>query len=192
MLAFQLGDIRTFPFIDPPSDTAIRGGYRLLEELDAVYSDSRSENEDDYRLTKLGRKLARLPVDPTVARMLLQAQREGVIEDVLVIASGLSIQDPRERPAELAKEADEMQKRFVHKESDFLTLLNIWNAYHDEIDRLSQGQLLPALTSEATSPSSTQRASNKQQATPPTPQPSLLTPRLAAKLPPTQQFTARS
>jgi len=141
MLAFQLGDIRTFPFIDPPSDTAIRGGYRLLEELDAVYSDSRSENEDDYRLTKLGRKLARLPVDPTVARMLLQAQREGVIEDVLVIASGLSIQDPRERPAELAKEADEMQKRFVHKESDFLTLLNIWNAYHDEMDRLSQGQL---------------------------------------------------
>lgn len=141
MLAFRLGDIRTFPFIDPPSDTAIRGGYRLLEELDAVYSDSRSENEDDYRLTKLGRKLARLPVDPTVARMLLQAQRENAIEDVLVIASGLSIQDPRERPAELAKEADEMQKRFVHKESDFLTLLNIWNAYHHEMDRLSQGQL---------------------------------------------------
>ncbi len=141
MLAFRLGDIRTFPFIDPPSDTAIRGGYRLLEELDAVYSDSRSENEDDYRLTKLGRKLARLPVDPTVARMLLQAHQEGVIEDVLVIASGLSIQDPRERPAELAKEADEMQKRFVHKESDFLTLLNIWNAYHDEMDRLTQAKL---------------------------------------------------
>jgi ATP-dependent helicase HrpA len=141
MLAFRLGDIRTFPFIDPPSDTAIRGGYRLLEELDAVYRDSRSDNEDDYRLTKLGRRLARLPVDPTVARMLLQAQREHVIEDVLVIASGLSIQDPRERPAELAKEADEMQKRFVHKESDFLTLLNIWNAYHDEMERLSQGQL---------------------------------------------------
>ncbi len=141
MLAFQLGDIRTFPFIDPPSDTAIVGGYRLLEELDAVYSDSRTDNEDDYRLTKLGRRLARLPVDPTVARMLLQAHREHVIEDVLVIASGLSIQDPRERPAELAKEADEMQKRFVHKESDFLTLLNIWNAYHDEMDRLSQGQL---------------------------------------------------
>jgi ATP-dependent helicase HrpA len=141
MLAFRLGDIRTFPFIDPPSDTAIRGGYRLLEELDAVYSDSRSDNQDAYRLTKLGRKLARLPVDPTVARMLLHAQRENAVADVLVIASGLSIQDPRERPAELAKEADEMQKRFVHKESDFLTLLNIWNAYHDEMDRLSQGQL---------------------------------------------------
>ena len=141
MLAFRLGDIRTFPFIDPPSDTAIRGGYRLLEELDAVYSDHRSDNEDDYRLTKLGRRLAKIPVDPTVARMLLQAHQENVLEDVLVIASGLSIQDPRERPAELKKEADEMQKRFVHKESDFLTLLNIWNAYHDEMDRLTQAKL---------------------------------------------------
>jgi ATP-dependent helicase HrpA len=141
MLAFRLGDIRTFPFIDPPSDIAIRGGYRLLDELGAVYSDHRSDNEDDYRLSKLGRKLAQLPVDPTVARMLLQAQQEGVLEDVLVIASGLSIQDPRERPAELVKEADEMQKRFVHKESDFLTILNIWDAYHLEMDRLSQGQL---------------------------------------------------
>jgi ATP-dependent helicase HrpA len=141
MLAFRLGDIRTFPFIDPPSDTAIRGGYRLLDELGAVYSDHRSDNEDDYRLTKLGRKLAQLPVDPTVARMLLQAKEEGVLEDVLVIASGLSIQDPRERPAELMKEADEMQKRFVNKESDFLTILNIWDAYHLEMERLSQGQL---------------------------------------------------
>ena len=141
MLAFRLGDIRSFPFIDPPSDTAILGGYRLLEELDAVYGDSGTENEYDYRLTKLGRRLAKLPVDPTVARMLLHGHREHVIEDVLVIASGLSIQDPRERPADLAKEADEMQKRFVHKESDFLTLLNIWNAYHNEMDRLSQGQL---------------------------------------------------
>jgi ATP-dependent helicase HrpA len=141
MLAFRLGDIRSFPFIDPPSDTAIRGGYRLLEELDAVYRDSRSENEDAFRLTKLGRRLAQLPVDPTVARMLLQAQQENVLAEVLVIAAGLSIQDPRERPAQLANEADEMQKRFVHKESDFLTLLNIWNAYHDEMERLSQAKL---------------------------------------------------
>ena len=141
MLAFRLGDIRTFPFLEPPSDTAIRGGYRLLDELGAVYGDQHADNEDAYRLTKLGRKLAQLPVDPTVARMLLQAKDEGVLDDVLVIASGLSIQDPRERPAELAKEADEMQKRFIHKESDFLTILNIWDAYHDEMERLSQGQL---------------------------------------------------
>ncbi|MEN8662877.1 MAG: ATP-dependent RNA helicase HrpA [Lentimonas sp.] len=141
MLAFRLGDIRTFPFIDPPSDTAIRGGYRLLDEIGAVSGDQHAQSEDAYRLTKLGRKLAQLPADPTVARMLLQAKEEGVLRDVLVIASGLSIQDPRERPVELAKEADEMQKRFVHKESDFLTILNIWDAYHDEMERLSQGQL---------------------------------------------------
>lgn len=141
MLAFRLGDIRTFPFIDPPSDSAIRGGYRLLAELGAVYSTSDTENEDDYKLTQLGRRLAHLPVDPMVGRMLLHAREENVVEDVLVIASALSIQDPRERPADQMKEADEMQKQFTHPESDFLTLLNIWNTYHEEMDRLSQGQL---------------------------------------------------
>lgn len=141
MLAFKLGDIRTFPFIDPPADNAIRGGYRLLEELGAVDSDRHSQNEDNFSLTRLGRQLARIPLDPTVARMLLHARNEGVLPEVLVIASGLSIQDPRERPTELAKEADAMQKRFVHKESDFLTLLNIWNAYHEQLEQLSQGQL---------------------------------------------------
>ena len=73
--------------------------------------------------------------------MLLQAQRENAVADVLVIASGLSIQDPRERPSELAKEADEMQRRFVNKDSDFLTLLNIWNAYHEKMEELSQRKL---------------------------------------------------
>lgn len=141
MMAFKLGDIRTFPFIDPPAENAIVGGYRLLAELGAVCADSESPNADDYRLTKLGRRLAQLPVDPTVARMLLQAQRENASAEVLVIASGLSVQDPRERPAELAKEADEMHKQFTHPESDFLTLLNIWNAYHEKLDTLSQSKL---------------------------------------------------
>ncbi|MFT5836808.1 MAG: ATP-dependent helicase HrpA [Candidatus Azotimanducaceae bacterium] len=141
MMAFRLGDIRTFPFIDPPAENAIVGGYRLLAELGAVRADDLSPNADDYRLTKLGRKLAQLPVDPTVARMLLQAQSEQALPEVLVIASGLSIQDPRERPAELAKEADEMHKQFTHPESDFLTLLNIWNAYHEKLEALSQHKL---------------------------------------------------
>ncbi|MGZ0655216.1 ATP-dependent RNA helicase HrpA [Coraliomargarita sp. W4R72] len=141
MMAFKLGDIRTFPFIDPPAENAIVGGYRLLAELGAVETDERSLNADDYRLTKLGRRLAQLPVDPTVARMLLQAQREHALPEVLVIASGLSIQDPRERPADLAKEADEMHKQFTHPESDFLTLLNIWNTYHEKLDALSQNKL---------------------------------------------------
>ncbi|MDQ8194250.1 ATP-dependent RNA helicase HrpA [Coraliomargarita sp. SDUM461004] len=141
MMAFKLGDIRTFPFIDPPAENAIVGGYRLLAELGAVQADERNPDPDAYRLTKLGRRLAQLPVDPTVARMLLQAQREGALPEVLVIASGLSIQDPRERPAELAKEADEMHKQFTHPESDFLTLLNIWNSYHEKLDSLSQNKL---------------------------------------------------
>ena len=141
MMAFKLGDIRTFPFIDPPAENAIVGGYRLLSELGAVTRDEKSPNEDDYRLTRLGRRLSRIPVDPTVARMLLQAEEENALEAVLVIASGLSIQDPRERPAEAAKEADEMHKKFVHPESDFLTLLNIWNCYHEKLDALSHSKL---------------------------------------------------
>jgi len=141
MMAFKLGDIRTFPFIEPPSENAIAGGYRLLSELGAVTQSEDSPNEDDFRLTRLGRRLANIPVDPTVGRMLLQAREEDALGDVLVIASGLSIQDPRERPAELAQEADEMHKRFVHPESDFLTLLNIWNSYHEKLDALSHGKL---------------------------------------------------
>ncbi|MGB0743542.1 MAG: DUF3418 domain-containing protein, partial [Opitutales bacterium] len=141
MMAFKLGEIRSFPFIEPPAESAIVGGYRLLSELGAVTADNESPNSDDYCLTKLGRRLSRLPVDPTVARMLLQAQEENVSEEVLVIASGLSIQDPRERPAETAKEADEMHKQFIHPESDFLTILNIWNSYHEKLDALSQNKL---------------------------------------------------
>ena len=141
MLAFRLGDVRHFPFIDPPSDPAIRGGYRLLAELGAVRTASDSDLEDAYRLTPLGRRLARLPVDPTVARMLLEAQHNRCVADVLVIAAGLSIQDPRERPAELAQEADAIQRRFIHKDSDFLSLLNIWNKYHEEMEQLSQRKL---------------------------------------------------
>lgn len=141
MMAFKLGDIRTFPFIETPSDSAITGGYRLLSELAAVEADADSPNEDSYRLTKLGRRISRIPVDPTVARMILQAQEEGVQDEVLVIASGLSIQDPRERPADAAKEADAMHQKFIHPESDFLTLLNIWNTYHDKLDSLSHSKL---------------------------------------------------
>ena len=133
MIAFRIGDIRTFPFIDPPGERAIRAGYELLMQLGAL--------DDRQQLTPLGRKLSHLPVDPTVGRMLLEANREGCVREVLVIASGLSIQDPRERPMDLAKEADEMHRKFRHPESDFLTLLNIWNAYHDEMERLSQNQL---------------------------------------------------
>ncbi|MEI7732237.1 MAG: ATP-dependent RNA helicase HrpA [Verrucomicrobiota bacterium] len=126
--AFKLGDIETFPFLNPPTPPAILGGYQLLHELGAL--------DDQREMTELGHKLARLPVDPTIGRMLLQAQREGATPEVLVIAAGLSIQDPRERPLERQTEADQAHRRFNHPKSDFLTLLNIWDAFHDQLESL--------------------------------------------------------
>ena len=128
MLAFRLGDIHDFPFIDPPAENAIRGGYRILKELGAVCGSDKTT----FKLTQLGHQLAQLPIDPPIARMLLQAGEENALEDVLIIAAGLSIQDPRERPADEAKEADAMHQRFIHKESDFLTLLCFWKANHPD------------------------------------------------------------
>src|SRR5690606_14962134 len=93
------------------------------------------------QLTTIGRELARLPVDPTVGRMILQARREKALREVLVIAAGLSIQDPRERPLDRQAAADAAHRRFAHPDSDFLTLLNIWNSLHDEFERLTQGRL---------------------------------------------------
>jgi len=92
------------------------------------------------QLTELGRELARLPVDPTVGRMILQARNERCLREVLVIAAGLSIQDPRERPLEKQAQADAAHRRFVHPDSDFLTLLNLWEDFHDEFERLSQAR----------------------------------------------------
>ncbi|NKB67891.1 MAG: ATP-dependent RNA helicase HrpA [Candidatus Latescibacteria bacterium] len=134
MLALRLGAVETFPFIDPPKLQAIRGGYQLLEELGAL--------DADKHLTRLGRSMARLPIAPTVSRMLLQAQEEGALSEVLVIAAAISIQDPRERPLEQQEEADQMHKPFQHPDSDFLAFLNIWNAYHDQWDQLrTQSQM---------------------------------------------------
>ena len=134
MKAFQLGEIETFPFLDPPSPGAIENAYGLLQELGAL--------DDNRALTRLGAQLARLPVDPTVGRMILEASEEGALNEVLVIAAGLSIQDPRERPFELKDAAEAAHRRFQHPDSDFLTLLNMWAAFHDTWESLkTQGQL---------------------------------------------------
>jgi ATP-dependent helicase HrpA len=138
MKAFGLGDIERFPFINMPAAKSIRAGYALLEEIGALDSNA---NEAARQLTPLGRELARLPVDPTVGRMILQARTEKAVREVLVIASGLSIQDPRERPMEAREKADAAHRRFNHPDSDFLALLNIWDSYHDQFDRLSQAKL---------------------------------------------------
>jgi ATP-dependent helicase HrpA len=126
--AFHLGDIETFPFVQPPSPAAIANGYALLQELGAL---------DELRaLTPLGQDLARLPIDPTLGRMLLQSQHEHATAELLIIAAGLSIQDPRERPLEQKEAAAAAHRQFSDAQSDFLSLLNIWNAVHDEWDRL--------------------------------------------------------
>ena len=134
MLALKLGDVETFPFIDPPRPQAIQGGFQLLHELGAL--------DEGRRLTRMGRDMARLPIAPTVSRMVLQAHKEGALREVLVIASAISIQDPRVRPLEQEAEADREHRKFVHKESDFLALLNIWNAYHDTLEEMkTQGSM---------------------------------------------------
>jgi ATP-dependent helicase HrpA len=92
-------------------------------------------------LTPVGRELARLPVDPTVGRMILQARTEKALKEVVIIAAGLSVQDPRERPLDKQQQADTAHRRFAHPDSDFLTLLNIWETYHDEFETMSQGRL---------------------------------------------------
>ena len=134
MLDLQLGKVEEFPFVDPPAPRAINSGYVQLQELGAL--DSRR------RLTRLGRDMARLPIPPTVSRMILQARAEGALPELLVIASAIGIQDPRERPLERRDEADRMHRQFVDRHSDFLTLLNIWNRYHERFEQLeTQSQM---------------------------------------------------
>ena len=120
MKAFRLGDVETFPFLHPPSNAAIQTGYTLLHELGAL--------NDEHEMTPLGHELARLPIDPTLGRMMLQAEKEGVLPELLVIAAGLSIPDPRERPEDAKEAAAAAHRTMADPESDFLTLLRIWRA----------------------------------------------------------------
>lgn len=120
MKAFRLGDIATFPFLDPPSPASIRAGHTLLHELGCI------DETDD--LTGTGRSLAHLPVDPTLGRMLVQAREEMVLPEILVIAAGLSVPDPRERPEEAKEKAHQAHRAFACPKSDFLGLLKIWQA----------------------------------------------------------------
>ena len=118
MAAIGLGDIPKFPFIDPPDARNIADGLTLLAELNAF---------KNGRITGLGRKLARLPVDPRIGRMILEADRNGCVREVLIIAAALSIQDPRERPADAQQAADDKHRRFADEDSDFVTYLNLWD-----------------------------------------------------------------
>ncbi len=126
MIALKIGDIASFPFIDRPAPGTIRDGFALLRELGAV----RTEGTKTL-LTEGGHAMSRLPLDPRIARMIIDAEKEGCLEEVIIIASALSIQDPRERPLEKKQEADRMHKPFINPASDFITLLNIWNRYYE-------------------------------------------------------------
>ncbi|MFD4604073.1 ATP-dependent RNA helicase HrpA [Streptomyces sp. NPDC058464] len=129
MTAAGLGDIEKFPFIDPPDHRNIRDGVQLLQELGAI---DPAEKDPRKRLTDTGRKLAQLPVDPRLARMVLEADKNGCVREVMVIAAALSIQDPRERPAEKQTQADQQHARFRDETSDFLAFLNLWRYIREQ------------------------------------------------------------
>ncbi|MGO4257903.1 ATP-dependent RNA helicase HrpA [Marmoricola sp. RAF53] len=126
MTALGLGDVARFPFVEPPDARNVRAGMLLLTELGAIAPGKGGRPDTRPRLTRLGRTLARLPIDPQLGRMLLEADRLGCLREVLVITAALSIQDPRERPADQQTRADQMHARFADKRSDFLAWLNLW------------------------------------------------------------------
>src|SRR5690606_7341541 len=127
MTALGLGEVDRFPFIDPPDSRQVADGVRLLTELQAINPDA-PVHLPRKRLTAYGRAIATLPVDPRLARMLIEAERNGALREVLVIVAALSIQDPRERPADKQTQADQAHARFREgaEDSDFLVLLNLW------------------------------------------------------------------
>jgi ATP-dependent RNA helicase HrpA len=133
MAALELGGVADFPFVDPPDSRQVTDGIRLLEELGAV----RPGGTGAPRLTGIGRKLARLPADPRLGRMILEAAHHGCVREVLIITAALSIQDPRERPADAREAADAMHRRFAEPGSDFLAFLNLWNFLNAQQRELS-------------------------------------------------------
>lgn len=137
MKSLHLSAIESFPFIEPPPGRAIADGYQLLNELGAV--------DDDNTLTPLGRELARLPLDPRVGRMILAARDQQALREVLVIASALSVQDPRERPVDAQEQADQAHRRFADERSEFLQWLRIWAWFEEAVaHKKSNRQLVDA------------------------------------------------
>jgi ATP-dependent helicase HrpA len=131
MTNLNLGDLAKFPFIDPPDQRNVNDGVKLLEELGAL---------DDRKLTPMGRQLAQLPVDPRLARMVIEADKQECVAEVMIITAALSIQDPRERPADKQQQADEKHGRFADKDSDFFSYLNLWRYLREQQRELSGNQ----------------------------------------------------
>ncbi|MDH2247662.1 ATP-dependent RNA helicase HrpA [Pseudomonas sp. GD03855] len=133
MLHLRLGDIQDFPFIEPPDGKAISDGFNLLQELSAV-------NRENL-LTPLGRQLARLPIDPRLGRMLLEGAVQGSLAEVLIVASALSVQDVRERPADRQQAADQAHAQWKDPDSDFAALINLWRGFEEKRQELGSGAL---------------------------------------------------
>ncbi|RZI43374.1 ATP-dependent RNA helicase HrpA [Herbaspirillum sp. HC18] len=134
MKSLRLTDVETFPFIEPPMGRAIADGYQLLQELGAV--------DDANQLTQLGRQLAKLPLDPRVGRMILAAQDNAALTEVLVIAAALSVQDPRDRPLEAQDAADNAHKKFADEKSEFFSYLKIWKWFEEAIEHKKSNKQL--------------------------------------------------
>lgn len=133
MLHLRLGRIEDFPFIEPPDGRAISDGFNLLQELGAV--------ERDGGITDIGCQLARLPVDPRIGRMISEAAKRGSLHEVLIIASALAVQDPRERPLERQQAADQAHAQWRDEHSDFAAFVNLWRGFEEQRQNLTQGQL---------------------------------------------------
>ncbi|GAA3618129.1 ATP-dependent RNA helicase HrpA [Marihabitans asiaticum] len=137
MTSLGLGDVARFPFVEPPDSRQVADGMRLLEELQAVHEPARGAKGEPRRLTRTGRTLARLPVDPRLGRMLIEADRLGCLTEVLVVVSAMSIQDPRERPLEQQAQADQQHARFRDEHSDFAGYWKLWTYLRSQQKALS-------------------------------------------------------
>ena len=133
MLALQLGEVDEFPFLEAPDPRVVADGYRRLAEISAI--------DDARKLTPIGRMLARLPIDVQLARMLVEGEKLHSLREVLTIVSFLSVQDPRERPSDARQQADAAHAAFADPKSDFVSVLNLWRAYHDAHEELTQSKL---------------------------------------------------
>lgn len=133
MLLLGLGDIENFPFVESPDTKSINDGFRLLSELGAI--------SDDRKITRIGQQMARLPADPRLARMLLESNLRGCLDEMLVIVSALSVQDPKESPPDKRQAAQQAHREFAHPDSDFVSWINLWSHFEEQRQALSQGAL---------------------------------------------------
>ncbi|MFT0848769.1 DUF3418 domain-containing protein [Actinomycetaceae bacterium L2_0104] len=140
MVSLGLGEVSKFPFIDPPEERAVRAGTQLLEEIGAIDTRAPRGQQRGPRLTKVGWELAKLPIDPRLGRMLIEAQKNGCASEVLVLVAALSVQDVRERPTEKRAQADQLHARFTARSSDFLAYLTLWRYLHTQQRELSGSQ----------------------------------------------------